>query len=92
MAKAGGTLTANQNAEVLGADMNRQSVIISNLDNSSNHVLFVEFGSAATTTLSGGCFVVVGQSLTLHVRDFPEIRDSINLISANNTKYTVRTS
>lgn len=93
MAKTGGTLTANTNVEVFPADMNRQSLHVHNLDSTANHNIFVEFGTAASTTLTNGSWPVdSGETLTLHVRDFPEIRESINIISAHSSDYVIRTS
>lgn len=85
-------MVADTNTEVLPADMNRQSIIIHNLDHSNNHILFVEFDAAATASAAGGCFAVVGPALELHVEDWPEIRGSVNLRSTSTTEYTVRTS
>lgn len=92
MAKYGGTLVADTNTEIAGSDMQRQSVSIINLDHSNNHILFVEFGGAASTTLADGSWAVHGPYITLHVDDYPEIRGSINLKSASTTDYIVRTS
>ena len=93
MAKAGGTLTADTNAEVMGADLQRQSVLIHNLETTSNHKIYVEFGTAASTTTSDGSFEVdSGENLELHVENWPEIRGTINLKGAGTYSYIVRTS
>lgn len=98
MAKYGGTLVADTNTPLTNPDgsstedMNRQSISIINLDHSNNHILFVEFGGAASTTLADGSWAVHGPYITLHVDDYPEIRGSINLKSASTTDYIVRTS
>ena len=93
MAKYGGTLTANTNVVVATADMSRQSIYIHNLDSTSNHVIFVEFDAAASTTLAdGGWPVDSGEALHLHVENWPEIRGSINIKSAHASDYVIRTS
>lgn len=92
MAKAGGTTVADTNElNVLPADMSRQSITIHNLEHNT-HVLFVEFDGPASTTLSDGSWAVMGPELTLHVRDWPEIRGSVNLKSTAAVDYIVRTS
>lgn len=92
MAKAGGSLSANTNAEVLGADMQRQTVFINNL--STNQVIYIEFGAAASTTASDGSWALNHDEppLILSVEDFPEIRNSINLKSTGTPQYVVRTA
>lgn len=93
MAKAGGSLTADTNAVVMAADMNRQSVIIHNLESTANHKIHVEFDAVASKTASDGSFVVdSGENLELHVENWPEIRGSINLIGAGTYAYIVRTA
>lgn len=74
-------------------DMARQSVYIHNLETTGNHKIHVEFGTAASTTNTAGSFVVdSGENLELHVENWPEIRDSINLIAGGTYNYIVRTS
>ena len=91
MAKAGGTALANTNVEVFGADMNRQSICIHNLEHNS-HTLFVEFGAEASTVLTDGSWAVRGPELMLSVKDFPEIRGSVNIKATSDVDYIVRTA
>lgn len=93
MAKYGGTLVANTNTEIATADLQRQAIFIHNLDSTSNHVMFVEFGAAASTTLADGSWPVdSGETLELWVEQWPEIRGSINIKSAHTSDYVVRTT
>lgn len=92
MAKYGGELQANTNLQVATADMSRQAVFIHNLETTSNHNIFVQFDAAASTTLSDGSWPVdSGETLELHVEEWPEIRGSINLKSAHDADYVIRT-
>lgn len=91
MAKAGGTTSANTNVQVLGADMTRQSISIHNLEH-NNHILFLEFDAPASTVLTDGSFAITGPELILHVKDWPEIRGTVNLKSTSDVDYIVRTA
>lgn len=91
MAKAGGTLTANTNAAAVAANLQRQTVAITNVDTTST--IYVEFDAAASTTASSASwFVAPRTTLTLSVKDWPEIRYSVNLISTGTPQYVVRTT
>ena len=91
MAKVNGTLSAATNAEVLAADMQRQTIHIVNLD--ASEALYVEFGAAASTTLADDSWVIPSSgTLTLSVKDWPEIRNTVNLISVGGGDYSVRTA
>lgn len=93
MAKYGGELDANVGIQVAPADMNRQAVFIHNLETTSNHKIFVEFNAAASTNLADGSWPVDSkETLELHVEEWPEIRGSINLISAHDADYVIRTA
>ena len=92
MAKYGGTLVADTNTVVAGADMDRRSITVHNLDTTANHKIHLEFDAAASKTLSDGSWVIDSkEELMLTVEEYPEIRGSINIISAHNADYVIRT-
>lgn len=91
MAKQGGTLTADTNAEVLPADAARQSLIIQNV--SSTDTIYFEFGAAASTTVADDSFVLLPEtSIILNGAEWPEIRKTVNLKSTGTPQYLVRDS
>lgn len=91
MAKAGGTLSANTNVEVLGADMQRQTLSVTNA--ASDKIIYMEFGAEASTTATDDSWIVLpSTTLNLSVRDFPEIRDAVNLKAIDTAQYVVRTA
>jgi hypothetical protein len=91
MAKQGGSLTADTNAAVLTADMNRAVVIIQNL--SATDTIYFEFGAAASTTSTDDSFVLLPETtIMLPGSLFPEIRGSVNLKSTGTPQYLVRDS
>lgn len=91
MAKVGGTLTANTNAEVLGADMTRYSLVIQNI--SSTDTIYFEFGGAASTTAADDSWVLLPQqTIILNGAEWPEIKGSVNLKSTGTPQYLVRDS
>lgn len=88
MAKVGGTLTANTNAEVLGADMLRNFLEITNV--SSTDTIYIEFGSAASTTVADDSIPLLpGNTKTLNGGEVPEIKKSVNLKSTGTPQYHV---
>jgi hypothetical protein len=89
MAKQGGSLVANTNAEVLSANAARQAVIIQNI--SSTDTIYFEFGAVASTTSTDDSFVLSPQTtIILNAAEFPEIRASVNLKSTGTPQYLVR--
>lgn len=89
--KAGGTLTANTNAEVLTANYSRQALIIQNL--SSTDTIFFEFGTAASTTAADDSFALLPQqSIILSTGEWPDAFKSVNLKSTGTPQYLVRES
>lgn len=93
MAKVGGTLTADTNAEVLPADGTRHNIAIINNDGAA--AIYVEFGAAASTTVADDSWVipaVAGASLFLNRGEWPEIAGSVNLKSTGTPTYVVRSN
>lgn len=88
MAKVGASLSANTNTEVLAADSLRNFLQITNADSSST--IYLEFGTAASTTVTDGSIPILPQSvLTLNGGEVPEIKKTVNLKSTGTPQYHV---
>lgn len=91
MAKQGGSLTANTNAEVLAADETRYALYLENV--SATDTIYYEFGAAASTTSTDDNFVLpAGAFRTFHASEWPEIKKTVNLKSTGTPQYIARDS
>lgn len=91
MAKQGGSLSAATNAEVLTANAARQAVIIQNISDADT--IYFEFGAAASSTSTDDSFVLLPETtIIMNAAEWPEIRKTVNLISAGTPQYLVRDS
>ena len=89
MAKQGGSLTADTNAEVLSADETRTSLILQNADASA--VIYVEFGAAASTTSTDDSMILAAATtIILDSVTCPDIKKTVNLKSTGTPQYHVR--
>ena len=89
MAKSGGTLTANTNAEVLAANMTRTVLCVINA--STTDTIYCEFGAAASTTAADDSWIINPQgAIMLNVGEWPEITGSVNLKSTGTPSYVAR--
>lgn len=88
MAKVGGSLSANTNAEVLGADMLRNFLEITNV--SSTDTIYIQFGAEASTTVADDSIPLLPSSVkTLNGGEVPEIKKTVNLKSTGTPQYHV---
>lgn len=88
MAKVGASLSANTNAEVLGADMMRNFLQITNV--SSTDTIYIEFGAAASTTATDDSVPLLPQNVvTFNGGEVPEIKKTVNLKSTGTPQYHV---
>jgi hypothetical protein len=89
MAKQGGSLVADTNAEVLSANAARQAIILQNI--STTDTIYFEFGAVASTTSTDDSFVLRPETtIILNAAEFPEVRGSVNLKSTGTPQYLVR--